>query len=473
MSLFAACGGGGAASTTTQATEAREVATTVAATNIIEAETTVDNDDAKKEESNDDATTSSPTAIIAKTTTVTSATTPATATTPVTATTTPTATTPATAEEKTTLKINSSKSQAETFKIGGTGPLTGGAAIYGMSVKQGAELAVAEINSHGGIQFELNYQDDENNVEKAIDAYNKLKNWGIQISLNSVTNTPALATIAEAYRDRLFCLTPSASSTYVTEGNDNIYQMCFSDANQGLASAQYVFDNELGEKIAVIYKNDDIYSKGVYETFLKRANDLGLDIVSVTTFTEDSQSDFSVQIDDAKNKEADIIFLPMYYTTASLIFTQAAAIGYQPKYFGVDGMDGILALEGFDASLAEGVMFLTPFTADAKDDLTINFVRNYRDKHGEMPNQFAAYGYDCVYAVFRAIQFSRGAITGEMDATSICEELISIFNGDFLFHGLTGFNMRWSSQGQVSKEPKAVEIIGGRYVGMERKAVDT
>jgi branched-chain amino acid transport system substrate-binding protein len=370
------------------------------------------------------------------------------------------------AEDATTATAGASK-QAGTYKIGGTGPLTGGAAIYGVSVKQGAELAVEEINALGGIKFELNYQDDEHDAEKAVNAYNTLKDWGIQISFSSVTSTPAVATIADAYKDRIFGLTPSASSTAVTENNDNIYQLCFADPNQGIASAQYISNKKLGKKIAVIYKNDDVYSKGIYETFERTAKDLDFEIVSTTTFTEDSQSDFSVQIADAKNKEADFIFLPMYYTPASLIFRQADAIGYHPKYFGVDGMDGILTLEGFDTALAEGVMLLTPFSADSQDALTKNLVDKYKAKYGEIPNQFAADGYDCVYAVYKAILHSNGGITADMSAAEICEKLIAIFNGDFVFDGVTGSGMTWDAGGQVSKEPKAVVIQNGEYIGMD------
>ena len=364
-------------------------------------------------------------------------------------------------------KAGSGGAGAGAFKIGGTGPLTGGAAIYGSSVKKGAELAVSEINALGGIKFDLNYQDDEHDAEKAVNAYNTLKDWGIQISFSSVTSTPAVATTADAFKDRLFGLTPSASSTAVTEGNDNIYQMCFADPNQGKASAQYIHNKKLGTKIAVIYKNDDVYSKGIFETFDAKAKELGLNVVSATTFTEDSQSDFSVQIADAKGKDADFIFLPMYYTPASLIFKQAAAIGYTPKYFGVDGMDGILTLEGFDTKLAEGVMLLTPFSADAKDERTVNFVKKYKELHGEVPNQFAADGYDCVYAIYEAIRKSNGGITVNMKAAEICEKLIAIFNGGFSFDGVTGLNMTWSKEGQVSKEPKAVIIKNGEYVGMD------
>jgi branched-chain amino acid transport system substrate-binding protein len=353
---------------------------------------------------------------------------------------------------------------AAPFKIGGTGPLTGGAAIYGNAAKNGAQIAVDEINAMGDIQFELSYEDDEHDAEKAVNAYNTLKDWGMQISLGSVTSTPCVATGAETFADRIFALTPSASATAVIEGKDNMYQMCFTDPNQGSASAQYIFDKELGSKLAVIYKNDDVYSKGIYSTFAGRAQELGLEIVSTTTFTEDSQTDFSVQLTDAKNNGADLIFLPIYYTPASLIFQQAKAMDYLPKYFGVDGMDGILTLDSFDVSLAEGVMLLTPFNADSSDERTVSFVKKYKDTYGETPNQFAADGYDCVYAYKMALEAA--GCTPDMSGPEICEELIGVFS-TIVFDGLTGEGMTWDATGAVSKSPKGMVIENGAYVGMD------
>ncbi len=351
------------------------------------------------------------------------------------------------------------------IKIGGTGPLTGGAAIYGMAAKQGAEIAVEEINALGGIQFELRYEDDAHDAEKAVNAYNILKDWGMQISLGSVTSTPGVATSALNFEDRIFALTPSASSTSVIEGKDNVFQMCFTDPNQGSASAQYISENKLGEKVAVIYKNDDVYSLGLYETFKAKAEELGLNIVSATTFTSDSQNDFSVQIADAKKNEADLIFLPMYYEAASLILSQAAAADYTPKYFGVDGMDGILSLENFDTSLAEGVMLLTPFSADAEDEATVNFVAKYSEKYGEIPNQFAADAYDCIYALYQACIDAK--ITPEMSASEINDLLVAQFTS-MSFDGLTGLGMTWDSTGAVSKSPKGMVIENGVYVGLDK-----
>ena len=350
------------------------------------------------------------------------------------------------------------------IKIGATGPLTGGAAIYGQAARNGAQIAVDEINALGGVQLELKYQDDEHDAEKAVNAYNTLKDWGMQISLGSVTSTPAIATSAKNYADHIFALTPSASATAVTEGKDNVFQMCFADPNQGSASAQYIADQKLGTKIAVIYKNDDPYSTGIFNTFKTTAATLGLDIVSTSTFTEDSQQDFSVQLADAKDKGADLIFLPIYYTPASLILQQAQSANYSPKYFGVDGMDGILTLEGFNTSLAEGVMLLTPFNADATDTLTTSFVAKYQAAYGEIPNQFAADGYDCIYAIYQAIQ--AGEITADMSNEDINKILIEQFT-TMTFNGITGSDVTWATSGEVSKAPKGMVIEDGAYAGMD------
>lgn len=358
---------------------------------------------------------------------------------------------------------DSGESTAAAFKIGGTGPLTGDAAIYGNAVKNGAQLAVDEINAEGGVQFELKMEDDENDPEKAVSAYNALKDWGVQLSLGSVTSKPAEATATENFADRIFALTPSASAPAVTEGKDNVFQMCFSDPNQGTASAEYIADNQMGTKIAIIYKNDDVYSSGIYEKFKTEAETKGLNIVSTTTFTSSSATDFSVQLGEAKAAGADLLFLPIYYQPASLILQQAKSMGYAPKFFGVDGMDGILTLEGFDTSLAEGVMLLTPFNADAEDEKTQSFVTKYKEQFGDVPNQFAADAYDCVYAYKAAIEAS-GA-TPDMSAEELCDLMIQTFP-TLTFDGLTGEGMTWDSTGAVSKSPKGMIIENGAYVGM-------
>ena len=350
------------------------------------------------------------------------------------------------------------------IKIGGTGPLTGGAAIYGMAVKNAAEIAVEEINAKGGIQFELRFEDDTHDAEKAVNAYNTLKDWGMQISTGSVTSKPCEATSAETYADRIFALTPSASSVATVTGKDNQFQMCFTDPNQGSASAQYIADKKLASKVAVIWKNDDVYSKGIYETFMAAAPGLGLEVVSDTTFNDGNATDFSVQIADAQGKGAELVFLPMYYDAASLILTQASAAGYAPIWFGVDGMDGILSLEGFDTSLAEGGYLLPPFNADSEDEATKAFVAKYQEKFGEIPNQFAADAYDVVYAYAQACEAA--GVTADMSAEEICDAMIKQFT-TMTFNGLTGEGMTWAADGTVTKSPKGMIIENGAYVGLD------
>ena len=361
----------------------------------------------------------------------------------------------------------SSTASGEAFKLGGTGPLTGTAAIYGNAAKNGAQIAVDEINAEGGaIQFDLRYEDDTHDAEKAVNAYNALKSWGMQISLGSVTSKPCEATSALNYEDRIFALTPSASSVATTEGKDNVFQMCFTDPGQGAKSAEYIATKGLGSKIAMIWKNDDVYSKGIHDTFVAEAANRNLEIVSDTTFADGNDTDFSVQLNNAKDAGADLVFLPMYYTPASLILSQAHAMGYEPKWFGVDGMDGILTVDGFDPSLAEGVMLLTPFNADADDEKTQNFVKKYEEKYGETPTQFAADAYDCVYAYKQALEAAN--CTPDMSSEELCDAMIQQFT-TMTFEGLTGdgAGITWNSNGQVSKSPKGMEIQNGAYVGMD------
>ena len=347
------------------------------------------------------------------------------------------------------------------IRIGFIGPLTGAAAVYGVSCLQGVQIAVDEINAKGGLQIELNPQDDEHDPEKSVNAYNVLWDWGAQMIVGSVTTSPCKAVAAEAYNDRMFMLTPSASSPDVTAGKDNMYQVCFNDPAQGSASAEYISEHQLATKVAVIYNNADAYSTGIYQNFAGEAAKVGIEIVSATTFTDDT-TDFSVQLTDAKENGAELVFLPIYYNPASMILKQAKAMEYEPKFFGVDGMDGILTMEGFDTSLAEGVMLLTPFAADAEDERTQAFVATYEAKYGDTPTQFSADGYDAVYALYEACE--KAGIDGDMSTEDACEALIGAMQ-EITVDGLTGV-MDWNEAGEVTKTPKAVVIKNGVYTAI-------
>ena len=353
----------------------------------------------------------------------------------------------------------------DTFKIGGIGPITGGAAVYGQAVMNASQMAADDINAAGGIngyQIEFNFQDDEHDAEKSVNAYNTLKDWGMQMLLGTVTSTPCTAVEGEASNDNMFLLTPSGSAVESISG-DNAFRVCFSDPNQGTASAQYIGENKLAEKVAVIYNSSDVYSTGIYNNFVTESANQPFEIVSAEAFSEDSKTDFSVQLQKAKDAGADMVFLPIYYTEASLILTQAAGMDYAPTFFGCDGLDGLLAVEGFDTSLAEGVMLLTPFAADADDEQTKAFVSAYEEKYGETPIQFAADAYDGMYIIKTAAE--KAGITPDMDASAICDALKAAMT-EITYDGLTGSGMTWSADGEPNKEPKAVVIKDGAYTAM-------
>lgn len=358
---------------------------------------------------------------------------------------------------------DSADAAAETFKIGGIGPITGAGAVYGIAVKNGAELAIKEINEAGGIngyQIEYNFQDDELDNEKSVNAYNTLKDWGMNMLVGSVTSGCCVAVAAESKNDNMFQITPSGSSVDCIEGNDNVFQVCFTDPNQGVGAADYIGENNLASKVAVIYDSSDVYSSGIYAKFKEEAAAQNFEIVSEEAFTADNKTDFSVQLAKAQEAGAELVFLPIYYTEASLILKQADSMGYAPKFFGCDGLDGILGVENFDTSLAEGVMLLTPFAADAQDDLTKKFVSAYETAYNDTPNQFAADAYDAVYAIKAAAE--KGDVAPSDGVSGICDKMKAAMQ-EITVDGLTGEGMNWAADGTVNKAPKAMEIKNGAY----------
>lgn len=363
-------------------------------------------------------------------------------------------------------KTDDGKNSGNTvFKIGSIGPTTGDAAEYGNAVMNAAQLAVDEINAAGGIngyKVEFMSADDMRDAQKAVNAYNDLKDKGMQILMGTVTSTPCMTVAENTHDDNMFMLTPSGSAVECVK-YDNAFRVCFSDPNQGIASADYIADQKLGTKIAVIYDSSNAYSAGIYEKFKSEAAAKNLTLVSETAFTKDSNKDFTVQLQQAKSAGADLLFLPIYYTEASLILSQANKMGYAPKMFGVDGMDGILKVKNFDTKLAEGVVLLTPFAADAKDELTQKFVNSYKTKFGDIPNQFGADAYDAIYIIKAAIE--KAGVTPDQSVSDICNALKTAMT-QIKVDGVTGLGMTWTAEGEPNKSPKGMVIKNGEYVAM-------
>lgn len=361
---------------------------------------------------------------------------------------------------------SSAAADGASFKIGGIGPVTGGAAVYGLAVQHGAEIAVKEINEAGGINgypVEFQFQDDEHDAEKSVNAYNTLKDWGMQALMGTVTSAPCIAVADKTAADNMFQITPSGSAVECA-ANPNVYRVCYSDPAQGTASAKYIGEHKLASKVAVIYDSSDVYSSGIYEKFAQEAPNQGIEVVDAEAFTADSNKDFSTQLQKAKESGAELVFLPIYYTEASLILQQANTMDFAPQFFGCDGMDGILQVQNFDVKLAEGLMLLTPFAADATDDLTVKFVKSFEDAYGETPIQFAADAYDAMYVIKAAMEEAN--VTPDMAVGDICDAMEGAMT-KIKVDGLTGTNMTWTEDGEPEKDPKAVQVVDGAYKAME------
>ena len=358
----------------------------------------------------------------------------------------------------------SASAEGSTVKIGVSGPLTGGAAVYGTCVARSAQIAVDEGNALGGLQCELNCQYDEHDAEKSVSVYNKLKDWGMQMFCGTVTTKPSLAVGPLANEDRIFMLTPSASAVDVAYSGDNVFQICFADPMQGSVSAEVIAEKQLGTKIGINYDSSDVYFTVILETFTEAAEEQGLNIVCTEAFTSDTKADLSTQVTKCKEAGADLVFLPIYYTEASSILSYANQIGYAPVFFGDDGMDGILNVEGFDTKLAEGLYMLTPFAADSKDERTAAYVAKYQELYNETPNQFGADAYDAIWALYQAC--TEAGIDGSESNEEICDALIAEFTS-MTYDGITGLGMTWDEDGFVDKPGSIVVIKDGAYAAVE------
>ncbi len=345
------------------------------------------------------------------------------------------------------------------FVIGVSGPLTGGAAVYGVAVKNSAQMAVDEINAAGGfdgVKFKFIATDDTHDATKVAANYANLLEAGMHVSLGTVTTGPGLEFTELSLEDNVFFLTPSASGDKIP-ANPNGFQMCFADGNQGSAAVTYVNENYKGQTIGIFYKSDDPYSTGIYEQFKA-----GLDasITTVETVFTGEASDFSAQI--SQLKDCKLIFMPIYYTPASIFMTQAKDIvAADAMYYGCDGFDGLTGQLDL-STIPQKVSMLSHFDSNATEGKAAEFISKYTNAYGaDTLNQFGASAYDCVYAIFEAMKAAKEdgkTITTDMTPSEICEILKEQFTGDFTFSGNTGNDIKWQENGYVNKGANAVSL---------------
>lgn len=343
---------------------------------------------------------------------------------------------------------------ATTVKIGGIGPLTGAYANYGLSEKNGAELAVKEINEAGGIagkQIELSYQDSQGESESAVNAYGKLMDWGMNISLGGVLSGETASIVAAARDDDVLLLTPSGSADKCIDGNSLAFRVCFYDSFQGAAAAQYIKDNDIVDTVGVLYQSDVDYSVGLYNAFVEKCGELGITIAETQTFTSSTNTDFSTQVSALVSSGVKLVFIPLYAEEASTFLTQAhGKFADDVYFFGADGLDGILGKVEQDTSLANNVLMLTPFAADNPAENVQSFVKKYQEAYAATPDQFAADAYDAIYVIKAAVE-KAGSTSGAALASALTSLTVE---------GVTGV-MTWTADGNTNKPASAILYYDG------------
>ncbi len=357
-------------------------------------------------------------------------------------------------------------------KIGGIGPLTGDYASYGNSVKNGAQIAVDQLNESKaleGIRFELLFEDSEGDGTKAVTAFGKLQDSGMNVSLGGVLSGETKNIVASAAESGILVLTPSASAKDAIN-KDNAFRVCFNDPQQGLYAAEIIKEKNLATKIALFYDNGNDYCKGNADTFKQKAGELGLQIVTEQTYTESTNTDFSTQITAIKENGAELVFMPIYYSDAAKFLRQAAGTLENTVFFGVDGLDGLIGECGTEhAADCEDVILLTPYFANSIDPVVKTFVEAYEEKFGATPDQFAADGYDAVLAIAKAIEqngFTAEALE-EITAEDFNKKMVGAMT-QITVTGATGV-MTWTADGETDKDPSVLQIKGGQYVEYKKE----
>ncbi len=353
-----------------------------------------------------------------------------------------------------------SGSSGNEFVFGGIGPLTGTASSYGQSVRNGMEIAVDEINAAGGIngvKIKMLFEDDEADGAKAKSAYEKLMDDGMQILIGAVTSGASVALNDLTAKDGILQITPSASQIEAAL-NPNAFRLCFTDPLQGVTMAEYAYQTLGYKSVAIIFNQDDSYSTGMKDAFKERWTELGGTIAEEVSFAKDA-TDFNAQMTKVAAVDADFLYMPIYAEKAAQIIITAKEKGINLPFIGGDGMDGILNyLEGDNAKLAEGLLFLTPFVATDADEKVAAFVAEYEKRFGSTPDQFAADGYDAVYVAKLAIEKAGITSPAEIDNAALVAVMTEI-----QLDGITG-SLSFTADGEPNKGAKFAKIVDGQYV---------
>jgi branched-chain amino acid transport system substrate-binding protein len=296
--------------------------------------------------------------------------------------------------------------ESKTVKIGAIQPISGGVSEFGTQTRDAMQIAVDEYNKQGGVlgkQIELIVEDDENNPDKTVNAFNKLvtKDKVVGI-LGGLTSKVTLAITSLAQNKGIPLLTPTATNVSVTDAGDCIFRACFLDDFQGNVMAKFATATLKAKKAALLYDFSNDYSKGLAQSFKDNFVKYGGQNVAEESYNA-NETDFSAQLTKIKNTNPDVLFLPDYYNTVGLIGKQAKNMGIKAVMMGGDGWDSV-DTDKDAATALEGSYFSNHYSPNSQDPNVKAFVDSFKAKNGKTPNALAALGYDAVKIMVEAIK---------------------------------------------------------------------
>ncbi len=302
------------------------------------------------------------------------------------------------------------------IKLGAIQPISGQVSAYGTQTRDAIMLAVEEINAKGGVlgrKIQMVVEDDEASPDKAKNAIMKLVARDRVIGIiGALTSKCSLAITDYAQGKKIIMISPSSTNDTVTDAGDYIFRACYNDSFQGEVVAQFSFETLKTKKAAILYDVTNDYSKGLTTNFANKFKALGGSVVASESYST-GDKDFNAQLTKIKAAQPDVLFIPDYYSTVSLIAKQVRSQGLTIPMVGADGWDEITNNAGDEVL---NCYYSNHYSPDANDNDVKSFVGKYEKKYKITPNALAALGYDATYILAEAIERAKSTDPAKIKA---------------------------------------------------------